>query len=178
MRRLQRLELRQQRLNAAAAETQPPKAAAKSGPDTKAPPLPLPPKAEAPGAPAPTPKPKPKAKAKAMTDAGKAKTPCIFFKMPSGCMRGDNCKYNQEAVKTKAPPPPKPKPKDTAKAKSSSVTKAVVALVAASSLCTPAASAQSSFSMNGLPTLQQVGIWVQQAHCLTRVFPRMHIPPF
>ena len=82
-----------------------------------------------------------------MTDAGKAKTPCIFFKMPSGCMRGDNCKYRQEAEKTKAPPPPKPKPKDTAKAKSSSVTKAVVALVAASSLCTPAASAQSSFSI-------------------------------
>ena len=116
MRRLQRLELRQQRLNAAAAETQPAKgkasAAAKSGPilrPTKAPPVPPPPKAEGSGAPAPTPKPKPKPKAKAMADAEKAKTPCIFFKMRSGCMRGDNCKYSHEAEKTKAPPPPKPK---------------------------------------------------------------------
>ena len=113
-----------------------------------------------------------------MNDAEKAKTPCIFFRMPSGCTHGDNCNYRDEAEKAKAPPPqPKPKAKDTAKAKSSSVAKAVVALVAAPSLCTPAASAQIHSASNGLPTLKQVGIWVQQAHCPIRVFLRMRAPP-
>ena len=139
----------------APAETQPGKgkasAAAKSSPDPKATPPPPPPKAEAPGAPAPTPKPKPKpkAKAKAMTDAEKAKTPCVFFRMPTGCIHGENCKYSHEVEKAKAPPPPKPKPKakETPKAKASPMAKAVVALVAASSLCAPAASTWSSFSV-------------------------------
>ena len=100
----------------AAAEAQPGKgkasAAAKSSPDSKAIPPPPTPKAEAPGAPAPTPKPKPKpkAKAKAMTDAEKAKTPCVFFRMPTGCIHGENCKYSHEVEKAKAPPPSKPKP--------------------------------------------------------------------
>ena len=136
----------------APAETQPKaSAAAKSSPDSKATPPPPPPKAEAPGAPAPTPKPKPKpkAKAKAMTDAEKAKTPCVFFRMPTGCIHGENSKYSHEVEKAKAPPPlkPKPKAKETPKAKASPMAKAVVALVAASSLCAPAASTRSSFSV-------------------------------
>ena len=56
------------------------------------PPPPRPPPPIASGAPAPNAKAKTKAKAKAkaMTDAEKAKTPCIFFQMPSGCIHGDN----------------------------------------------------------------------------------------
>ena len=42
---------------------------------------------------------------------------------------------------------PKPKAKETPKAKATPLAKAVVALVAASSLCAPAASTQSSFSV-------------------------------
>ena len=70
---------------------------------------------------------------KAMTDAEKAKTPCIFFQMPSGCIHGDKCKFNRKA----AAPKPKSKAKDTAKSRPGVVAKAVVVLVGASSLCTP-----------------------------------------
>ena len=138
----------------AAAEAQPGKgkasSAAKASPESKAILPPPTPKSEAPAAPAPTPKPKPKpkAKAKAMTDAEKAKTPCVFFRMPAGCIHGENCKYSHEVEKAKAPPSkPKPKAKEISKAKASPLAKAVVALVAASSLCTPAASAQNTFSV-------------------------------
>ena len=73
-----------------------------AAPKTKAAPTKVdpPPPPIAPGAPAPNaakPKTKAKAKAKAMTDAEKAKTPCIFFQMPSGCIHGDNCKFSAEA---------------------------------------------------------------------------------
>ena len=68
-----------------------------------------------------------------MTDAEKAKTPCIFFQMSSGCIHRDNCKFSHKA----AAPKPKAKAKDAAKSKPGAVAKAVVALVAASSLCTP-----------------------------------------
>eukprot|EP00439_Symbiodinium_sp_Y106_P044156 s2470_g5.t1 len=84
------------------------KASPPAAPKTKAAPTKVdpPPPPIAPGAPAPNaakPKTKAKAKAKAMTDAEKAKTPCIFFQMPSGCIHGDNCKFNA--------PKPKLKPK-------------------------------------------------------------------
>ena len=116
-----------------------------------APPKSTPPKADpppppiAPGAPAPNAKPKgkAKAKAKALTDAEKAKTPCIFFQMPSGCIHGDNCKFSHKAAPTK----PKTKAKETPKGKPGAVAKAVVALVAASSLCTPAVSAGPTFAI-------------------------------
>ena len=79
-----------------------------------------PPKAEAPSAPAPKVKAKSKPKAKAMTDAEKAKTPCIFFRMPSGCRHGDKCKYSHEGenAKAKAASKPKAAAKDGSKAKS------------------------------------------------------------
>ena len=69
------------------------KASPPAAPKTKAAPTKVdpPPAPIAPGAPAPNAaksKAKAKAKAKAMTDAVKAKTPCIFFQMPSGCIQG------------------------------------------------------------------------------------------
>ena len=119
-----------------------------AAPKTKAAPTKVdpPPPPIAPGAPAPNaakPKTKAKAKAKAMTDAEKAKTPCIFFQMPSGCIHGDNCKFSHKA----AAPKPKAKAKDGAKSKPGAVTKAVVALVAASSLCTPVISAGPTYAV-------------------------------
>ena len=119
-----------------------------AAPKTKAAPTKVdpPPPPIAPGAPAPNaakPKTKAKAKAKAMTDAEKAKTPCIFFQIPSGCIHGDNCKFSHKA----AAPKPKAKAKDGAKSKPGAVTKAVVALVAASSLCTPVISAGPTYAV-------------------------------
>ena len=97
------------------------------------------------GAPAPNAKAKTKAKAKAkaMNDAEKAKTACIFFQMPSGCIHGDNCKFSHKA----AAPKPKAKAKDGAKSKPGAVAKVVVALVAASSLCTPVISAGPTYAV-------------------------------
>ena len=114
----------------------PPAAPSKAVPPKVDPPPPPP---IASGAPAPNAKAKTKAKAKAkaMTDAEKANTPCIFFQMPSGCTHGDNCKFSHKA----AAPKPKAKAKHGAKGKPGAVAKAVVALVAASSLCTPVISA-------------------------------------
>ena len=52
---------------------------------------PAPPKAETPGVPAPNFPPrarsKAKSKAKSISDEEKAKIPCIFHRMPNGCMR-------------------------------------------------------------------------------------------
>ena len=92
------------------------KASPSAAPKTKAAPTKVdpPPAPIAPGAPAPNAaksKAKAKAKAKAMADAEKAKTPCIFFQMPSGCTHGDNCKFSHKA----AAPKPKAKAKDGAK---------------------------------------------------------------
>ena len=124
------------------------KAPPPAAPKTKAAPTRVdpPPTPIAPGAPAPNatkPKAKAKAKAKAMTDAEKAKTPCIFFQMPSGCTHGDNCKFSHKA----AAPKPKAKAKDGAKSKPGAMTKAVVALVAASSLCNPVVSAGPTYAV-------------------------------
>ena len=99
--------------------------------------------AKAAAAPTTKPKPKPKPKAKALTDAEKAKTPCIFFQMPSGCIHGDNCKFSHKIPAAKG----KPKAKEAAKAKPGAVAKAVVALVAASSLCVPATSLAPSYAV-------------------------------
>ena len=127
------------------------KASPPAAPKTKAAPTnvdppPPPPPPIAPGAPAPNAKPKTKAKAKAkaMTDAEKAKTPCIFFQMPSGCIHGDNCKFSHKAA-----PKPKAKAKDGAKSKPGAVAKAVVVLVAASSLCTPVISVVRLMLLSG-----------------------------
>ena len=124
------------------------KASPPAAPKTKAAPTKVdpPPAPIAPGAPAPNAaksKAKAKAKAKAMTDAEKAKTPCIFFQMPSGCIHGDNCKFSHKT----AAPKPKAKAKDGAKSKPGAMTKAVVALVAASSLCTPVISAGPTYAV-------------------------------
>lgn len=50
----------------------------------------------------------------------KARTPCIFHQMPSGCVHGDQCAYSHAAspstahlTKAKADAKPKPKPKST-----------------------------------------------------------------
>ena len=96
----------------------------------------------------PKPKPKPKPKAKALTDAEKAKTPCIVSQMPSGCIHGDNCKFSHKIPAAKG----KPKAKETAKARPGAVAKAVVALVAASSLCVPATSFGPTHAAEGADT--------------------------
>ena len=80
-----------------------------------------------------------------MTDAEKAKTPCIFFQMPSGCIHGDNCKFSHKAAAPKEKA--KAKSKDAPKGKPGAVAKAVVALVAASSLCTPVISAGPTYAV-------------------------------
>ncbi|CAE6955300.1 GIP [Symbiodinium natans] len=117
------------------------KEASRSSPKAKTP-APVstgpPPKAPAPANPAPSPKPKTKAKAKAkgMSDAEKAKTPCIFFRMSSGCMHGENCKYSHAPDKTpKVDPKSKPKAAASKPKSPGAVAKAVVAMMAASSMC-------------------------------------------
>ena len=96
----------------------PPKPTTKPpAPDPKglAPP-PAPPKAETPGVPAPKfpprAKSKAKSKAKSISDEEKAKIPCIFHRMPNGCMDGSNCKYSHEGPKSGNVPNCKPKGKD------------------------------------------------------------------
>ena len=63
--------------------------------------------------------------------------------MPSGCIHGDSCKFSHNA----AAPKPKAKAKDGAKGKPGAVAKAVVALVAASSLYTPVISAGPTYAV-------------------------------
>ena len=67
---------------------------------------PAPPKAETPGVPAPDfpPRAKAKSKAKSISDEEKAKIPCIFHRMPNGCMHGSNCKYSHEDPKNGSVP--------------------------------------------------------------------------
>ena len=64
-----------------------------------------------------------------MTPAEKAKTPCMFHHMPSGCIHGANCQYDH----TEAPPPKKSEPDAKSKSKAASVPKvpAAVAIIAA-----------------------------------------------
>ena len=76
-------------------------------------------------------KPGPKAGGKKpKTAEEKAKTPCIFHQMPSGCIHGDEYEYSH-AASAKAPPPKasaeaKPKPKPKASGPSPKVAAAVV----------------------------------------------------
>ena len=72
-----------------------------------------------------------------MSAEEKAKTPCIFHQMPSGCLHGAKCAYSH----SKAPPPkpknegsadPKPKPKTAPAA--GAKTLATVAILAATML--------------------------------------------
>ena len=67
--------------------------------------------------------------AKNLTPEQKAKTPCIFFQMPSGCIHGDKCAYSH----VKSPPPAKAKNENDPKAKPKPKPKvaAAVAIVAA-----------------------------------------------
>ena len=96
---------------------------------------PAPPKAETPGVPAPK-----KSEAKSISDEEKAKIPCIFHRMPNGCMHGSNCKYSHEEPKSGGIPKGKPKGKEPPpKSKGGPLAKAMVALVAAASLCKPTA---------------------------------------
>ena len=63
--------------------------------------------------------------------------------LPDAVRYGDNCKFSHKA----AAPKPKAKAKDGAKSKPGAVAKAVVALVAASSLCTPVISAGPTYAV-------------------------------
>ena len=97
-----------------------------------------PPKAPVSTTPAPTPEPEARAKpkAKSMSDAEKAKTPCIFFRMASSCMHGENCKYCHAPDKTpKVDPKSKPKAAAPKPKSTGADARAVVAMVAASSVC-------------------------------------------
>ena len=74
-----------------------------------------------------------------MTPAEKAKAPCIFHQMPSGCIHGANCQYDHREV----PPPKKSEPDAKSKSKTASVPKvpAAVAIIAVlSSMISPSQS--------------------------------------
>ena len=92
----------------------PPKPSTKpSAPDPKglaAPPAP--PKAETLGFLLGRAKPKAKSKAKSISVRRRPKIPCIFHRMPNGCMHGSNCKYSHEDPKNGSMPKGKPKGKD------------------------------------------------------------------
>ena len=88
----------------------------------------------------------PKAKAKAqgrpLTAEEKAKTPCIFHQLPSGCVHGDKCAYSHTAKSAPQSPPKakhggaKSEPKAKAKAAPAAAAKtlATVAILAATML--------------------------------------------
>ena len=101
---------------------------------------PAPPKAAAKKAGAKSPpKGKSKGTGKSLTPAEKAKTPCIFHQMPSGCIHGAKCQYSH----AKAPPPKKSEPDTKSTPKAASVPKvpAAVAIIAAlSSMIAPSQS--------------------------------------
>ena len=66
-----------------------------------------------------------------LTAEEKAKTPCIFFQMPSGCVHGNNCQYSH--AKASAPKGGNPKKEDNkpkAKAKADAKKPSVAAAVA------------------------------------------------
>ena len=79
---------------------------------------------------------KAKTSAKNLMPKQKAKTPCIFFQMPSGCIHGDKYVYSH----VKSPPPAKAKNKNDPKAKlkpKPQVAAAVAIVAALSSMVTP-----------------------------------------
>ena len=79
---------------------------------------PAPPKAAAKKAGAKSPpKGKSRGTGKSLTPAEKAKTPCIFHQMPSGCIHGAKCQYSH----AKTPPPKKSEPDAKSKPKAASV---------------------------------------------------------
>ena len=87
----------------------------------------------------PPPQGKSKGTGKSLTAAEKAKTPCIFHQMPSGCIHGAKCHYSH----SKAPPPKKSETDAKSKPKAASVPKvsAAVAIIAAlSSMIAPSQS--------------------------------------
>ena len=84
-----------------------------------------------------------KGKGKGSSREDKAKTPCVFFQMPSGCVHGSSCAYLHEEVKAESSPglkaEPKPKPKTSPKPACKGKVMAAVAIVAAlSSMAMPA----------------------------------------
>ena len=77
-----------------------------------------------------------KGKGKGLSKEDKAKTPCVFFQMPSGCVRGSSCAYLHEKVKPDAKAEATAKPKAQPKPKAKAM--AAVAIVAAlSSMAMP-----------------------------------------
>ena len=89
--------------------------------------------------------------------------------MPNGCMPGGNCKYSHEDPKSGSVPKGKPKGKDAPpKGTGGPLAKAVVALVAAASLCLPTAGSGPEYSVAWAQTLLQVGISVPIKGCWAR----------
>ena len=86
---------------------------------------PAPPKAAAKKAGAKLPpKGKLKGTGKSLTPAEKAKTPCIFHQIPSGCIHGAKCQYSH----AKSPPPKNSEPDAKSKPKTASVPKVPAAV--------------------------------------------------
>ena len=83
------------------------------------------------------PKPKSKGHGKPLGAGEKAKTPCIFHQMPSGCVHGAKFAYSHSKA---APPKPKsdgnadPKPKPKTAPAAAAKTLAIVAILAATML--------------------------------------------
>ena len=68
--------------------------------------------------------------------------------MPNGCMHGSNCKYSHEDSKSDGIPKGEPKGKEPPpKGKGGSLAKAMVALVAAASLCKPTAGSGPEYTV-------------------------------
>ena len=137
----------------AAPATQPDNAAAVGAP---APPNAAAKKADA----KPPPKGKSKGTGKSLTAAEKAKTPCIFHQMPSGCIHGAKCHYSH----SKAPPPKKSEPDAKSKPKAVSVPKVPAAVAIIAALSSMIAPSQSSGTLEccadtgaGRPSLSSQG---------------------
>ena len=138
---------------------------------------PAPPKAETPGVPASRflagAKSKAKSKATSISDEEQAKIPCIFHRMPNGCMHGSNCKYSHEDPKNSSVPKSKPKGKDAPpKGKGGPFAKAMVAVVAAASLCKPTAGSGPEYSVEwAADTAAGRHLGFHQAALLEQVVP-------
>ena len=91
--------------------------------------------------------------------------------MPNGCVHGSNCQYSHEDPKNGSMPKGKPKGKDAPpKGKVGLLVKAIVALIAAASLCKPTAGSGPEYSVDWLQTLLQVGISVPIKPCWSKGF--------
>ena len=75
-------------------------------------------------------------KGKPLTADQKAKTPCIFFQMPTGCLHGDQCQYLHEKKDSASASQPKTKPKGPP-AKSAPKLASVAIVAALSSMVSP-----------------------------------------